>query len=219
MNAAPDSPSDTLPATKTSLRKPTWQGLLHAPYMSAHEENGPSPGDITALLRDVAEGSETAEAELFQAIYGELHRRAGALMRNQPKEHTLQATALVGEVYAKLFGAVASNWADRQHFMLTASRAMRQILVDHARKKSANKRQGNHVPLEDEFIVAEFENRAIDIEALHRALEKLASINPVMARGVELRFFGGIPVEECARILDLSVRSFHRRWSMTRAWL
>ena len=187
--------------------------------MSAHEERDPSLGAITSLLRDIAEGREKAQDELFDAIYAELHRRAAALMRRQPDGHTLQATALIGEVYGRLFKDGQARWVDEQHFLLTASRAMRQLLMDHARKKAAMKRAGVRVPLQEDLLILEFENRALDVEALHAALDKLAQINPEMARSVELRFFGNVPIEECARMAGISVRSFHRRWAMTKAWL
>ncbi|MFT4538455.1 MAG: RNA polymerase sigma factor (TIGR02999 family) [Planctomycetota bacterium] len=175
--------------------------------------------DITALLGDVAAGRARAQDRLFEAVYCELHRRAGALMRKQPDSHTLQATALVGEVYVRMFQKDGVLWKDRHHFLLAASRAMRHLLVDHARKKSAAKREGKRVPLEANQIVDQFESRAIDIEALHAALEKFSEINPEMASAVELRFFGNVSIEDTADYLNISERSFGRRWAMTKAWL
>ncbi len=182
----------------------------------------PAPDDIgaiTRLLRAASEGRDGSHEALFGALHGELRRRAGALMTRQPSEHTLQATALVNEVYLRLFREGGAHWEDRRHFLLSASQAMRHLLVDHARQRSAAKRAGRRVPLEESQVLDEFESRSIDLEALDAALLKLGELKPEMARAVELRFFANVPQEETARILDMPLRTLQREWALVRAWL
>jgi RNA polymerase sigma factor (TIGR02999 family) len=185
--------------------------------MSDEGEGGRT--ETEKLLRDVEAGTDGAGEALFQLVHTELRRRAEALMRRQPRGHTLQATALVGEAYLRLFSGAPVHWNDHKHFLLAASRAMRHTLVDHARAKARLKRAGDRIdsPLDD--LVVEYEDRALDIEALQRALARLETMDPDMARAVELRFFCGSSVEETARILGMAERTFERRWQMTRAWL
>ncbi len=183
------------------------------------QQDDSSVGHITRLCQDAAQGDEAAKNELFEALYSELRRRAGGMMARQRSDHTLQATALVSEAYLRLFGSVTPSWSDRRHFVLAASKAMRHLLVDHARGRAAAKREGKRVPLEGDVLIAAFETRAIDFEALEIAIKKLAEIKPEMARAVELQFFGSATQEEAAKILDIPVRTFQRQWSMARAWL
>lgn len=178
-----------------------------------------TPGDITVMLRAAADGDTDARSDLLDALYADLKQCAAGLMQRQPSGHTLQATAVVHEVYMRLFRSSPAGWTDRRHFLLAASRAMRHLLVDHARRRNAAKRDGVPIPLEESTLVTEFESRAIDLEALDVALKKLANEKPEMARAVELRFFADVSQEEVARILDMPHRTFQRRWAMTRAWL
>lgn len=157
--------------------------------------------------------------ELFDLLYGRLLQQARQAMRGQPAGHTLQPTALVSEVYLRMVSGDPANWKDRKHFLLTAARAMRQILIDSSRRRNAVKRGGGRTrdPLDE--IAIEYEDRSLDIEALQAALEKLAVFDPLMARAVDLRFFAGCEMEEVARLLEVPQRTLARRWATTRAWL
>lgn len=140
-------------------------------------------------------------------------------MRGQPACHTLQATALVHEVLLKMWGETDPPWEDRARFLAAASKAMRHVLIDHARARARDKRQapGERLPLD--AITAAYEARAGDLIALDEALDRLGAFDPLMARAVELRFFGGLSVEDSARILDIPLRTLERRWAVVRAWL
>lgn len=156
---------------------------------------------------------------MLEAVYALLFERARELMQDQPAGHTLQATALVNEVYLKLVGRPDSYWTDSGHLLLTAARAMRQVLVDHARRKGATKRGGEFQRHPLDGVVVAYEERSDDLEALDRALEELAEFSPEMARVVELRFFAGQSMREIAGILGISPRTLDRKWDATRAWL
>ena len=140
-------------------------------------------------------------------------------MRQQNEAHTLQATALVNEVYVRLFGNGAGSWVDRMHFIHSASRAMRQVLVDHARRNGSERRGGGAKRAPMEVVFDQYIERSFDVLALEEALEKLGATDPTMAEAVDLRFFGGLSVGETARALGIPGRTFDRRWQMTRAWL
>jgi len=175
--------------------------------------------DITSLLRRIARGERDAREEAFALLYRELHDQAECAMRGQPGRHTLQATALVHEMWIKIEARRAQGWNDRRHFLATASHAMRQVLVDHARARRRLRREppGEQEPLDR--IVVSYEERALDLVALDDALRRLAEFNPDMAQAVELRFFAGASSEEAAEILGISSRTFERRWSAARTWL
>lgn len=149
-------------------------------------------------------------------VYDELHRMADRQMRRQRPDHTLQATALVNEAYIRVFG---QEWRDREHFLSVAARAMRSILVDHARKKATAKRTpgGERVALDD--LTQTYEERAIDLVALDDALNQLSEVDPEMVRLVELRFFAGLTMEEAASFLNISPRKAQKEWCTARAWL
>lgn len=156
---------------------------------------------------------------LLGELYCELRTRAERFTRGQPRDWSLQTTALVHEACLKLFGQEQLDGADRGHILALASTAMRSVLVDHARARGRVKRlpPGQRVPVDEIRVV--FEERAIDLIALDEALEKLATFDPFMARVVELHFFGGLPLPETARAVGKPLRSLERRWSATRAWL
>ena len=179
----------------------------------------PSDPTVTRLLQRLNAGEEGAAEDLLQLLYQELHRRAARYMRSQPADHTLQPTALVNEAYMRLLGSGQTPWADRNHFLSVAAKAMRSVLVDHARARGRDKRRapGLQVPLDN--LVASHEKRALDLLALDEALRRLAEFDPDMAYAVELRFFGGLTVDEVARILEVPKRTFERNWTATRAWL
>ena len=159
--------------------------------------------------------------ELFRAVYTELHDIARHSMRGQPVGHTLQPTALVNEAYLRMRGS--EEWQDRSHFLRVAARAMRQILVDHSRRRAAEKR----VPPEKrqdydqsiDGLAAQYDARSIDLVGLDAALGRLAERDPKLAELVELHFFGGQTMEECARLLGLSERQAYRWWKTARAFL
>lgn len=184
---------------------------------------GPEPNhsdnSITALLLQLCEGNREVEARLIPQVYEELRRLAGHYMRSERSNHTLQATALVHEAYARLVQRPKVPWQSRAHFFATASQLMRHILVDHARAHRAGKRGGMHhqVTLDEAILPAQ--DRSIDVLALHQALERLTTFDLRQGRIVELHFFGGLNFEEIAMVLKLSERTVKRDWSMARAWL
>jgi RNA polymerase sigma factor (TIGR02999 family) len=176
--------------------------------------------EITRILERVQRGESGAADELFRRVFDELHALARNHMRGQGPEHTLQPTALVHEAYLRLFrGVVEPAYQDRSHFLRAASRAMRCVLVDHAREKGRVKRTapGERLPLDG--LGELFEERAQDLVALDEALERLAAIDARAVEVVELRFFGGRTEDEIAEILDVSPRTVERDWQAARAWL
>jgi RNA polymerase sigma factor (TIGR02999 family) len=177
------------------------------------------PPDISTLLESIRAGDAQAREELVVRLYGELRDCAERQMRHQPATHTLQATALVNEVYLRLCRSTAGPWQDRRHFLRAAAAAMRNVLVDHARGRGRAKRDGRRVELPLDRVACEFEERAFDLEGLDRALKELEQADPDMAAAVEARFFAGATLEEAAVAAGVSKRTFERRWQATRAWL
>jgi RNA polymerase sigma factor (TIGR02999 family) len=177
----------------------------------------PVEGDITALLTALREGDRDALDRLFPLVYRELHDRAHRqLARRRPGE-TLSTTALVHEAYLKLTDSAHQTYNDRVHFFAVASRAMRQILVDYARRSTAAKRGGYPVSLDPDAIGDP--GRAEDLLALDEALTQLERLDERLARIVELRFFGGLSVEETSDALAISPRTVKRDWRKARAFL
>jgi len=174
--------------------------------------------DITRWLRAWSGGDETALNRLTPLVYGELHRRARLLMRRERAAHSLQPTALIHEAYLRLVGGSPVNWHDRAHFYALAARLMRQILVDHARARARQKRGG------DERTIA-FDENAIGVAPLPQivrlddALQALAETDERKSRVVELRFFGGLSVDETAAVLSVSPQTVLRDWRLAKAWL
>jgi RNA polymerase sigma factor (TIGR02999 family) len=176
--------------------------------------------DITALLHRVREGDRTAAGEVVPLIYEELRRLAVHFMARERPDHTLQTTALVHEAYLRLVGDQRqASWNNRAHFYGAAAGVMRRILVDHARARRADKRGGGarQVPLEDALGSAT--EHPEEILRLDMALTRLASRSPRQVRVVELRFFGGLSVEETAAALAVSPKTVKRDWHVARAWL
>lgn len=175
--------------------------------------------EVTRLLDAASSGSSEALNELFPVIYDELHNLAAAQLRRERSDHTLQTTALVNEVYVRLMGQRSAAWKSRAQFFGVAAKAMRRILVDHARRRQAAKRgRGwSRSPLDD--AVLDFERRAADLDALDGALTALADLDQRKAKIVELRFFGGLTVGEVAEALDISLRTVNRDWELAKAWL
>jgi RNA polymerase sigma factor (TIGR02999 family) len=177
------------------------------------------PGHVTRLLRQVEDGSDEAKAALLELIHGELVRLAASQMRRQRPDHTLQPTALVNEAYLKLFHQGAPSFKDRTHFMAAAAMAMRSVLVDMARRRGAEKRGGELLRVTFRADTPAPDDPGHDVLAVHEALERLARIDPRWARVVEMRFFGGLSVEETAASLGVSEPTIHRDWNRARAWL
>ena len=175
--------------------------------------------DATELLRAWSEGDEAALHELVPLVERELHRLARAYMRRERKGHTLQATALVNEVFLRLAQAPSPRWQDRAHFIGIAARLMRRVLVDHARSRGYRKRGGDvqRVPLDGALLTTP--ERSLDVLAVDRALEAFAKIDSRKSQVVELRFFGGLNVEETADVLGISVETVKRDWRVAKLWL
>lgn len=175
--------------------------------------------DVTQLLSALTRGDQGAASKLMPVVYDELRRLAASYMRREREDHTLQATALVHEAYLKLVEQRSVNWENRAHFFGIAAQLMRRILVDHARGHLRQKRGGEqmHVPIDEAFVFAE--QQADEVLAVDNSLEILAKIDPRQARVVELRFFGGLSVEEAADVLGVSPKTVKREWSVAKAWL
>ncbi len=180
------------------------------------------PPDVTPLLLAWGNGDAAAGEQLLPVVYAELHRQAARAMRREGDEHTLQATALVHEVYLRLVDQNRIEWRNRAQFFGVAAQAMRRILVDHARGQHAAKRGGGaqQVTLNDaNQPIAADGDHAVDVLALHDALERLAALDPEQARLVELRYFAGLNIEETADALGVSPATVKREWAVARAWL
>jgi RNA polymerase sigma factor (TIGR02999 family) len=175
--------------------------------------------EVTQLLLDWSNGNKTAMEKLLPLIYGELRRIARNYLNREREGHTLQTTALVHEAYLKLIDQRSVHWQNRAHFFAIAAQAMRRILLDHARRHVTEKRggEGRKISLDD----AESPSLSPDenLIALDHALNKLAEIDPQASRIVELRYFGGLTVEETAEVMELSPRTVKREWAMARGWL
>jgi RNA polymerase sigma factor (TIGR02999 family) len=176
-------------------------------------------GDVTAMLRAWHAGDQEAYRQVSALLYEELRRRAGRIMRKGQPGGALQTTALVHEAFIRLTGATTVDWQDRQHFLAVAARTMRHVLVDLARETVATKRGGGVKPLTMDSDVAFGDPSVIDLIALDEALERLDRIDPRKVRVVELRFFGGLTVEETAAALDVAPDTVARDWRMARTWL
>jgi RNA polymerase sigma-70 factor, ECF subfamily len=185
---------------------------------AAASEDEMNKEDVTTLLREVGSGDDEALEALVRIVYRELRRVAGGLMRSERNEKTLQPTALVHEAYLRLFQEGAS-WENRAHFFGAASRAMRRILVEQARKRRAAKRGGGARPVTFEDLQVAAEDPQIDLIALDEALEALGHEDPRLARIVELRYFAGLSIEGTAKVLSVSVATVKRDWAYARAWL
>ncbi|MFN0241403.1 MAG: ECF-type sigma factor [Planctomycetota bacterium] len=187
---------------------------------ASHREGGGEEPDgsdlessVEALLSRIRANDSDARGALFTLLYDELHRRARAEMKKQPPGLTLQATALLHDLFLHLG---KSDWVDQKHFLSAASLAMHRILIDYARKRRQDQREDLPDGNEFEAVLSAYDDRAHDLEALDRALVRLATVDPVMAEAVELRFFGGLTAPDVARLVGLPLRTFERRWELTR---
>jgi len=181
--------------------------------MAEHEE------DITGLLHRFQDGDEVARNELVEAVYAELRAIAARHMGRERGEHTLQTTALVNEAYLKLVNIKSAQWQDRAHFFAVAARVMRQILVDHARQRLAGKRGGGVMVMQlNEALVYSPEQPEVMVR-VDEALTRLSGEDELVGKVIELRFFGGLSVEETAHVLKVPKRTVEREWTFGRAWL
>jgi RNA polymerase sigma-70 factor, ECF subfamily len=182
-------------------------------------ENGAEPvSDVSTLLRAWSDGDQRALAQLTPIVYGELRRLARRYLRGERAGHSLQTTALVNEAYMRLVDYKRMHWQNRAHFLAVSAQAMRRILVDHGRRRNLKRGAGiEHVSLDDAAVVGT--DRSSDFVALDDALNALAERAPRKARVVELRFFGGLTVDETAEVLQVSPITVMREWQSARAWL
>jgi RNA polymerase sigma factor (TIGR02999 family) len=175
--------------------------------------------DVTVLLEQIAKGDDAAASKLIPIVYSELRRLAGGYMRRERVDHTLQPTALVHEAYLKLIEQRAVDWQGRSHFFGIAAQIMRRILIDHARSHIRDKRGGGVIPVPlDEALVFSPE-KSSELIRLDESLERLTKLDSRQSRIVELRFFGGLTVEQTADMLGISAKTVKREWSMAKAWL
>ena len=186
--------------------------------MSPAAAEGDAQG-ITRLLNAWQRGDAGARDRLFVLVYDELRRRATAHLRRERRDHTLRPTALVHEAYLRLMGQDRAQWQGRSQFFAIASETMRRVLVDHARERKAAKRGGTAVRVALEEDVASTDAREVDLIALDTALDDLAALDPRKSRLVEMRFFGGLEMEEIAGVLDISRATADRDWRFARRWL
>jgi len=175
--------------------------------------------ELTGLLDDWKRGDPTALERLTPLIYDELRRIAHRYAQHERNGHTLQTTALVHEAYLRLAGTEKADWQNRAHFFAVTAQVMRHILIDHARRRRYVKHGGEaqQIPIEEAGLMAS--QRAAELVALDEALEELARLDPRKARVVELRYFGGLGLEETAQALGISLMTVRRDWRAAKAWL
>ena len=178
-----------------------------------------SPEEVTQLLGAWSEGDAAALERLMPLVYAELRRMARRHMGQERPGHTLQTTALVHEAYLRLVNQERVRWKDRAHFFAIAAQVMRRILVDHARKRRNPKRGGDATRLSLEQGATVSQERAAEVVALDDALNSLAAVDDRKSRVVELRFFGGMSIEETAQVLGVSPGTVMREWTLAKAWL
>lgn len=176
-------------------------------------------GEVSLLLARIHEGDRSAETRLLELVYKDLRRLAAYQLQGERSDHSLQPTALVHEAYLKVFGQSSPSARSRAHFMALASKVMKQLLVDHARSRQANKRGGQHGKLALDQVLVYYDDRADELLAINEALDRLRSWAPRPSQIVELRFFGGLEEKEIAEYLEVSLRTVKRDWAMARAWL
>lgn len=179
---------------------------------------GSAPGEVTRLLKAMHAGDSSAAERLLPLVYSELHRLAESYMRRENPGHTLQPTALINEAYLRLVSSEI-DWNSRAHFIGVAAQVMRNVLVDFARSHSALRRAGGlrRIELQEDLVITS--DRLEELMWLDEGLTRLTEANPRQARVVELRYFGGLSVDQIARILDVSSRSVKRDWKLARIWL
>jgi len=177
------------------------------------------PHEISVILKDWSGGDRASADVLLTLVYDELRKIAGQYLRKERSGHTLQPTALVHEAYMKLIDISDINWQDRAHFFAVSANVMRHILVDHARAKLAEKRGGDVQRIALEDAVSLSNEPDVDVLAVDDALKELAEFDEQQSRIVELRFFGGLTIEETAHVVGISPATVKREWAMAKAWL
>lgn len=174
--------------------------------------------EITAILQAINSGSSNAPEQLLPLVYDELRRLARSYMKSERPDHTLQATALVHDAYIRLVDWENVSWQNRAHFFSVASGVMRNILVNHAIKRKAQKRDfGQRMELTEDISFGD--SRELDLVALNEALESLAKIEPRQEKIIEMRFFGGLSINETAHVLGISSATVKREWAIAKTWL
>ena len=179
----------------------------------------PLPDNITHLLKEWSAGDDQALDRLTPLVYEELRKQAARYLRRERPGHSMQTTALINEAYLRLIDARNVPWEGRAHFFAIAANLMRRILVDHARRRDAEKRGGAQIRLTLDDTVGIAKQSDVDLLMIDDALTRLAVLDPQQAQVVELRFFSGLSVEETATALGISPRTVKRDWSVARAWL
>jgi RNA polymerase sigma-70 factor (ECF subfamily) len=183
--------------------------------------NTPPADDVTVLLARWRKGSAEAEAQLMERVQGELRRLAAGYLRRERGGQTLQPTAIVNEAYIRLLPQRGVSWENRAHFFGIAAKMMRRVLVDHARRRHAAKRDAGPAEPVSVSVVASPAPQAdpVDVLALHDALSRLAELDPRQAEIVEMRFFAGLTVEEIAEVMEISTATVKREWATAKLWL
>jgi len=181
--------------------------------------DGTNQTDLTQLLVDWSQGRPEALDALLPRVHSELQKLAGAYLRRERPDHTLESGALVNEAYLRLIQQDRVQWKNRTHFYGVAAQLMRRILVDHARSRAALKRGAGVTMLSVSHLGEEYGPQALDLIALDAALTKLAELDPQQSRIVELRFFGELSVEETAELLGISPATVKREWALAKGWL
>ena len=181
--------------------------------------SNPQAQDVTRILQDWSDGDQDAPARLMPLVYEELRRLARDYLRHQRSGHTLQATALVHEAYLRLVDQQSVSWQNRLHFFAVAAQVMRYILIDYARSHTAAKRGGSARKLSLDEAKISPQERAAELVALDDALKSLAKVDRRKSQVVELRYFGGLSVEEIAEVLGVSEKTVRRDWHMAKLWL
>lgn len=172
--------------------------------------------EITQLLNDLSSGDESSPERLLELVYDDLRRLAGAYMQNERADHTLQATALVHEAYIRLVDWKNVSWQSRAQFFAVAAGVMRNVLIDHARKRQTGKRAVHKLVLDEAISLPD--SRQIDLLAIEEVPQSLEKVDPRQAKIVELRFFGGLSIEETAYVLSVSETTVRREWTFAKAW-
>jgi RNA polymerase sigma-70 factor (ECF subfamily) len=187
----------------------------------SHDESPPSPVDITQLLQDWQAGSREALDRLMPLVYDELHLIASRHLARERPERTLQTTALVNEAYMKLVDQRKVDWQNRAHFFALAARLMRRIVLDDMRRRHREKHGGDveRIPIDGAELAGPPALDAVDVLELDRALTELETLDADQGRIVELRFYGGLTIEETAAVMDVSPATIKREWAMARGWL
>ena len=201
------------------MRRKPGNAIENAAAPASHTPVPPTPHDVTRLLQAWSDGDEAALDQLVPLVEAELRRLARACMGRERKGHTLQPTALVNEAFLRLPGARHLRWQDRAHFLGIAARLMRRVLVDHARSRGYQKRGGGAERVQLDSALLHAPEPSLDIVELDRALEAFATVDARRSQVVELRFFGGLTLDETAQVLNISIETVKRDWRLARLWL